>query len=188
MQYIPRNIHIVPILCCFDGFVVPINFTPVIEDSFSSTGTSLWLPQCRWCSPDKNGKICHWFTRHSWYKHKYRTTHNKPCAYSMGYIVLDFYHIDRFVTHSTHHYALNFQYISRIINTVHIVLCFLVFKNRSLLPISCRFTSLALGQSGDGPRFSALLALCAGNSPVTGEFSSQRLLTRDAVVLIMTAL
>ena len=31
--------------------------------------------------------------------------------------------------------------------------------------------------------FSALLALCAGNSPVTGEFPSQRPVTRSFAVL-----
>ena len=31
--------------------------------------------------------------------------------------------------------------------------------------------------------FSALLALCAGNSPVSGEFSSQRPVTRNFDVL-----
>ena len=36
--------------------------------------------------------------------------------------------------------------------------------------------------------FSALLALCAGNSPVTGEFSSQRLVTRSFDIFLICAL
>ena len=35
-------------------------------------------------------------------------------------------------------------------------------------------------------KFSALLAICAGNSPVTGEFPAQRPVTRSFDVLIYT--
>ena len=52
--------------------------------------------------------------------------------------------------------------------------------------ISFRITWLALGKACDGPwwrhqmeAFSELLALCAGNSPVAGEFPSQRPVTRS---------
>ena len=50
-------------------------------------------------------------------------------------------------------------------------------------PLSCLLSSLCLGTSSwwrhPMETFSASLALCAGNSPVTGEFPSQRPVTRS---------
>ena len=56
------------------------------------------------------------------------------------------------------------------------LLCFPVDRYLPILPIFSRLTSLVLGQSWRRHQmetFSALLAICVGNSPVPGEFPTQ---------------
>ena len=99
------------------------------------------------------------------------------------------------------------KYVTYLEICTGFVNCILVVWCRTILPISRRFTSLSPGLSDDCPckvrlplfpwnrltnkanshawwrhqmeTLSALLALCAGNSPVTSEFPSQRPMPRS---------
>ena len=72
---------------------------------------------------------------------------------------------------------MNQKYIPIIMRTVSALLFSVVVWYWSTLPVSFMFAWLAMVTSSK-VTFSALLALCVGNSPVTGDFPTQRPVTR----------
>ena len=89
-------------------------------------------------------------------------------------ISLLFYHFVVFLL-----YRQSTNYVSIIIQAVHALLCFVVIIGQPMLPITLRLFLWHPWWRHQMETFSALLALCAGNSPVTGEFPTQRPVTRS---------
>ena len=72
------------------------------------------------------------------------------------------------------HFRYCMQYIPRIMQMNRAFLCFVVVCHQSIVLYSLRRHQMEA--------FSELLALCVGNSPVTGEFPAQRPVTRSFYV------
>ena len=82
VQYIPRNMHTVLLLCfvvVMQSFIMNSHevFIHIHQGCFAGTGAIVRLPQCQWSKPDGYGKISQCIT----------TTKQKPCAYFLGYTV-----------------------------------------------------------------------------------------------------
>ena len=71
-QYIPWNMRVVPVLFCF----VLVDFTHILQGSFTGTGAILWLPQCQWSNPEGYGSISHESTWRWLCNHK-KTIHSQ---------------------------------------------------------------------------------------------------------------
>ena len=72
------------VVLCFvvvmQSFIMNSNevFIHIHQDCFTGTGAIVRLPQCQWSKPDGYGKISQCIT----------TTKQKPCAYFLGYTVI----------------------------------------------------------------------------------------------------
>ena len=150
-------------------------FIHIHQGCFAGTGAIVRLPQCQWSKPDGYGKIsqCITTTKHS----KAKTV----CIFLGIYCMC-------FLIHSLTRTCFTFKLILmlRQISTQAIsVRCMVLYIH---VPISFHHWRWIF-QLRPGPcqhlawlrhhmeSFSALLALCAGNWPVTGEFPSQRPVT-----------
>ena len=111
-----------------------------------------WLPQCQWNNPDAYGKIGH-----------YQTTTKHNTALTL-WIINEIYMYCRY----------NESCPCAIKPNIAVV--FLTKDSKCFFAVSNRFLSWWRHQM---ETFAAVLAICAGNSPVPGEFPTQRPVTRS---------
>ena len=156
-------------------------FIHIHQSCFAGTGAIGRLPQCQWSKPDGYGKIsqCITITKHRKAKTVciflgiYRKQHCEHFVYSIQY--------------DLHFGVWDHRYLDVLFNRLFT----LAIKELSKLRINGRWGKGVLVTGWLTPQtfnswwrhqmetFSTLLAICVGNSPVTGEIPGQRPVTRS---------